>query len=105
MTKKTEHIICNKEREIGIMATQIENIKDTTDKIDHKLDRLIDELPKIYATKSELKDLDAKLTAYNSLQDERSKNISGFIQNNWDKLLIVLSFAIYIMLRIYGLIK
>jgi len=42
------------EREIGSMAEQIKNLKNTTDRIEDKLDKFIDSADKKYATKEEV---------------------------------------------------
>jgi hypothetical protein len=100
--KETPPLICSKERELGIMATQIENIKETTDKIDKKMDKLIEELPKTYATKTELKQMETKLMQYNKFQDERTKGFFNFLKNNWDKIILYLAFVIFMILSSKG---
>jgi len=86
----------NTERELGIMATQIKNIETTVNKIDKKLD----ELPKIYATKKELTDVKESLSSYDKIQDHKL----DFVKNNWFSLLTVLSIVIYGILKSRGLI-
>ena len=78
------------------MATQIKNIEITVNKIDKKLD----ELPKIYATKKELTDVKESLSSYDKIQDHKL----DFVKNNWFSLLTVLSIVIYGILKSRGLI-
>lgn len=56
---------CNKEREIGIMMTQIKGLEDTTKRIENKLDKFIDSADNKYATKEEL----CELKKHNEKQD------------------------------------
>ena len=86
------------------MATQIENIKETTDKIDKKIDKLIIDLPRVYATKDELKGMENKLMEYNKFQDERTKGFLSFLKNNWDKILLWLAFTFYMILQLNGVL-
>ena len=96
MTQNQMKIVCSKERELGIMATQIKNIEITVNKIDKKLD----ELPKIYATKQELTDVKNSLISYDTVQDHKL----DFVKNNWFSLLVVLALIIYGILKSRNLI-
>ena len=53
-----EHVICSKERELGIMATKIDNIETKLGELHSDLKEFIDSVDKKYATKEELKNLD-----------------------------------------------
>jgi hypothetical protein len=57
---------CNKEQELGAMMAEIKNLKDTTNRIENKLDLFIDTADRKYATKEEL----YALKEANKRQDE-----------------------------------
>lgn len=57
------------DREIGELSMEIRNLKDTTERIEKKLDKVVDDFPKIYATKEEL----CALKEANKRQDEDIK--------------------------------
>jgi len=82
-------MICSKERELGIMATQIQNIKETTDRVETKMDTFIDKADKTYATKEELHKAINSLSNYDKIQDRKS----NWLSKNWFQLLQIILFV------------
>ena len=72
MGKEVVHM-CRKERELGIMATKIENIDKKTDEIKISLVEFIRTADKKYATKEELTSSLFAIQATNKRQDEDIK--------------------------------
>ena len=89
MNTSTIHT-CTKERELGIMATQIANIKETTDRVEHKMDCFIERADETYATKTELHNAIQTLAEYDKLQD----NKGNWVKINWFQILQSILFLI-----------
>lgn len=88
---------CSKERELGIMATQIKNIEVMVTKIDKKLDNVITQK----ADKTEVDKLRREMIERDAVQDKAM----NFLAKNWFNILIVLTFIIYGILRSRGMIQ
>ena len=93
MTKKISY-----ERELGIMATQIKNIEITVNKIDKKLD----DLPKIYATKQELKEVEKALIERDNHQDLKNDTKWGWISKNWFQIIQMIALIVIGMIAAKG---
>ena len=91
------HVTCSKERELGIMATQIKNIEVMVTKIDKKLDNVITQK----ADKTEVDKLRREMIERDAVQDKAM----NFLAKNWFNILIVLTFIIYGILRSRGMIQ
>ena len=77
MTKKTTG------ERMAIIETKVDSIEKTVNKIDCKLD----ELPKIYATKHELKDVERNLIERNNRQDNKNDTKWTWIAKNWFQII------------------
>jgi hypothetical protein len=93
MTKKISY-----ERELGIMATQIKNIEITVNKIDKKLD----DLPKIYATKDELKKVEKNLIERDNHQDKKNDSKWDWISKNWFQIMQFIAIIVIGMIAAKG---
>lgn len=102
MSEKIIHT-CSKERELGIMATKIENIEKDVKELKNDFKGFInsfeENVSKKYATKEELNGLRAELD-YNSFRDRsiRSKAWQVFIQLI-PYLFIMLMFGAYYVIK------
>lgn len=85
------HIVCNKERELGVMATQISNIEKQNTRIENKLDKMSGNIQKNYATKNELHEVEQRLSLKNDYQDMRYDSVFNFLKNNWFQLILLLA--------------
>lgn len=74
------------------MATQILNIKETTDRLETKLDSFIVKADETYATKKELKDI--KDTEIHKWQ---------FLEKNWFPILVLFASLVWAILSSQGI--
>jgi len=93
---------CSKERELGIMATKIENIDQKTDRIENKLDKFIDKADSTYATKEELY---VSVSAINKLNEKQEQELDSTKKKIVDLTLKVaqVSVGVAVILKLLGL--
>jgi len=71
-------VVCSKERELGIMATEIKNIKETTDRLESKMDKFIIALED-KVNKKELSTLQAGLRSVATIAVTALLAVIGFL--------------------------
>ena len=82
------------------LETKIDTVEAKVDRIEGKLDSIRDSFPKVYGTKKEMCEMEARLIERDKNQDKKW----GFIERNAFSILVVIAGAIYLILKGQGLI-
>lgn len=88
--KKQLSVVCSKERELGIMATKIDNIENKMTEMHIDLKDFINAAEKKFATKEELINLDVKLSV-------NEKNANSFKNKIWQMFITLLPYIMFMI--------